>query len=161
MISSLLNADFVDSDDDGGPSTAVHPPDLDGALPDVDQHPPSVDQPPPSPPAVPIIPSAAAAAFPPPDMRRTMAAVGGPNYVNALKEADARTGVEPLDIPFERCGGESRRMLLKRKAHDITRSTAEMFAYCTSRTTSIGDAAEIISSFGNVIACNLTFGLVS
>jgi hypothetical protein len=88
-----------------------------------------------------------------------MAAVGGPNYVNALKEADARTGVEPLDIPFERCGGESRRMLLKRKAHDITRSTAEMFAYCTSRTTSIGDAAEIISSFGNVIACNLTFGL--
>ena len=39
LISSLLNADFVDSDDDGGPSNAVHPPDLDGALPDVDQPP--------------------------------------------------------------------------------------------------------------------------
>jgi hypothetical protein len=66
-------------------SNAVHLPDLDGALPDV-------DQPPPSPPAVPIIPDAAAAAIPTPDMWRTMAAVGGTNYINALKEADARTG---------------------------------------------------------------------
>ena len=88
-----------------------------------------------------------------------MAAAGGPNYTNALKEADARTGVGPLNIPCERCGGESRRQLLKRKAHDITRSTAEMFAYCTSRTTSIIDSADLISSFCNVIACNLTFGL--
>ena len=152
LISSFLNADFVDSDDDG-PSNAE--PDLDGALPDV-------DQPPPSPPAVPIIPDAAAAAIPPPaaaaipppDMRRTMAAVGGTNYMNALKEADARTGEGPLNIPCERCGGESRRQLLKRRAHDISRSTAEIFAYCTSRTTSIDDSAEILSSFGNVIACN-------
>ena len=42
-----------------------------------------------------------------------MAAVGGPNYTNALKEADARTGVAPLDIPCERFGGESRRESLK------------------------------------------------
>ena len=150
LISSPLNADFVDSDDDDLPN-AVHPPEQNGALPDV-------DQPPPSPPAVPNLPNAVAA-IPPPDMRRTMAAVGGPNYTNALQEADARTGLAPLNIPFERCGGESRRQLLKRRAHDITRSTAEIFAYCTSRTTSIQDTGEILSAFGNVIACNLTFGL--
>jgi hypothetical protein len=150
LISSPLNADFVDSDDDDLRNT-VHPPEQNGALPDV-------DQPPPSPPAVPNLPNAAAA-IPPPDMRRTMAAVGGPNYTNALQEADARTGQAPLNIPFERCGGESRRQLLKRRAHDITRSTAEIFAYCTSRTTSIQDTGEILSAFGNVIACNLTFGL--
>ena len=145
MILSLLYADFVDSDDDGSPSNAVQPPDLDIALPDV-------DQPPPSPPAVPIIPILnAAAAIPPPDMRRTMAAVGGPNYTNALKEADARTGVAPLDIPSERFGGESRRESLKRRAHDITRSTSEIFAYCTSRTTSIEDSGEILSTFANVM----------
>jgi hypothetical protein len=91
-----------------------------------------------------------------------MAAVGGPNYTNALKEADARTGVAPLDIPCERCGGESRRESLKRRAHDITRSAAEIFAYCTSRTTSIEDSGELLSTFGNVMlvtwqcnACNL------
>ena len=151
LISSFLNADFVDSDDDGSPSNAVQPPDV--QPPDLDIALPDVDQPPPSPPAVPIMPNAAEA-IPPPDMRRTMAAVGGPNYTNALNEADARTGVAPLDIPCERCGGESRRQLLKRRAHDISRSTAEIFAYCTSRTTSIDDSAEILSSFGNVIACN-------
>ena len=79
-----------------------------------------INPPPPSPPAVPIIPNAppasavpiipnaAAAAIPlappEPDMRRIMAVVGGPNYINALKEADARTGVGPLNIPCERCG---------------------------------------------------------
>ena len=79
-----------------------------------------------------------------------MAAVRGPNYTNTLKEADARTGDGKRNIPFERCGGDSRRVMLKRKAHDITRSTSEMFAFCTSRTTSIDDAAELISSFSNV-----------
>jgi hypothetical protein len=153
LILSLLYADFVDSDDDGSPSNAVQPPDVqppDVQPPDLDIALPDVDQPPPSPPAVPIMPNAAEA-IPPPDMRRTMAAVGGPNYTNALNEADARTGVAPLDIPCERCGGESRRESLKRRAHDITRSTAEIFAYCTSRTTSIEDSAEILSTFGNVM----------
>ena len=45
LISSPLNADFVDSDDDDLPN-AVHPPEQNGA------------QPPPSPPAVPIISNA-------------------------------------------------------------------------------------------------------
>ena len=87
------------------------------------------------------------------DMRKTMQAAGGPNIENVIREMDADIGPNPNLIPSERCGGESRRALLKRKASCITRSTAETFAYLTSKTSSIAEAADLLECFGNVSIC--------
>jgi len=85
-----------------------------------------------------------------------MQASGGPNYEVVLQaiDADMPVGPNPDPIPSERCGGESRRASLKRKASDITRSTAETFAYLTSRTRSIQEAADVLEGFGNVSLCD-------
>ena len=52
----------------------------------------------------------------------------------AIENAGRETGPDPRCIPSERCGGESRRETLKRKAAHISRSgsTSKVFAYCTT-----------------------------
>ena len=90
------------------------------------------------------------AALPPPapaprrqaDMRKTMQAAGGSNIEQVMRDIDADMGPNPDPIPSERCGGESRRASIKLMASRITRSTAEVYAYLTSRTSSIEEAAE-------------------
>jgi len=84
------------------------------------------------------------------DMRKTMQATGGPNIENVVRAIDVDMEPNPDPIPSERCGGQSRRALLKRKASHITRSTAETFAYLTSKTKSVEEATDIFESFGNV-----------
>jgi hypothetical protein len=80
---------------------------------------------------------------------------GGPNIKQVMRDIDADMGPNPDPIPSERCGGESRRASIKRKASGITRSTAEVYALLTSRTSSIEEAAEILECFGNVSLCAL------
>ena len=94
------------------------------------------------------------------DMRKSMQAAGGSNYENELRAIDAEMGPNPGPIPSERCGGESRRVLLKRKASRITRSTSEVFAYLTSKTSSIKEAADVLECFGNVSLFMITAGHV-
>ena len=84
-----------------------------------------------------------------PDMRKAME-ISGADFRRAMENADSKTGPHPLNIPSERCGGEGRRALLKRKASHISRSSCEIFAYCASRTTSIEDASMLLSAVGNV-----------
>ena len=86
-----------------------------------------------------------------PDMRKAVQ-MSGADFRRAMANADSITGREPetLNIPSERCGGESRRAALKRKASDISRSACEAFAYCSSRTTSIEDSSMLLSAIGNV-----------
>jgi hypothetical protein len=88
-------------------------------------------------------------------MRKTMQAAGGPNIEQVMRDIDADMGPNPDPIPSGRCGGESRRASIKRKASGITRSTAEVYALLTSRTCSIEEAAEILECFGNVSLCAL------
>ena len=84
------------------------------------------------------------------DMRKTMQAAGGPNIEHVIRAIDTDMGPNPDPIPSERCGGELRRASLKRKASRISRSTAETFAYLTSKTSSIEEAADVLETFGNV-----------
>ena len=91
------------------------------------------------------------------DMRKTMQAAGGPNIENVVRGIDADMGLNPDPIPSERCGGQSRRASLKRKASHFTRSTAETFVYLTSKTKSVEEAADVFESFGNVSLCVLCF----
>ena len=89
-------------------------------------------------------------------MRKVMFTAGGPDYDRVLQESDVHMGADALDKTCESCGGEARRglasqfELLKRKARHIARSVAETFAYCSMRTVSIEEAAEILQTFGNV-----------
>jgi hypothetical protein len=91
------------------------------------------------------------------DMRKTMQAAGGPNIENVVRGIDADMGPNPDPFPSKRCGGQSRRASLKRKAshftRTVTRSTAETFAYLTSKTKSVEEAADVFESFGNVSLC--------
>jgi hypothetical protein len=57
---------------------------------------------------------------------------------------------EGLPAASERAGGESRRLGLKRKAGEITRSAAEDFSLLTARTASACYAADFLSTVGNV-----------
>ena len=91
------------------------------------------------------------------DMRKTMQAAGGPNIEHVMRAIDTDMGPNPDPIPSERCGGELRRASLKRKASRISRSTAEVFAYLTSKTSSIEEAADVLETFGNVSLCVLVF----
>ena len=91
------------------------------------------------------------------DMRKTMQAAGGPNIENVVRGIDADMGPNPDPFPSKRCGGQSRRASLKRKASHITRSTAETFVYLTCKTKSVEEAADIFECFGNVSLCVLFF----
>jgi hypothetical protein len=110
------------------------------------------DSPAPAPAARAGGPAAAPPANYVPDMRKIARLSGGSrsDLVKAIEGADDATGLRPLRIPSERCGGDGRRATLKRKVSHISRSTAEIFAYCTSRTLSIIDAAELLSVVTNV-----------
>jgi hypothetical protein len=57
---------------------------------------------------------------------------------------------EGMSVASERAEGESRRIGLKRKAAEITRSAAEDFALLTARTTSARLAADFLSIVANV-----------
>ena len=85
-------------------------------------------------------------------MAKAMQLAGGDNYIQAATDADKRIGADtaPLNVYSERCGGTARLAQLKRKASEITRSTCETFAYCTSRTSSIEGTAMPISAFSTV-----------
>ena len=75
---------------------------------------------------------------------------GGPDYLAVLHNTDEYMGPHSGKIPSERCGGEARLANLKRKASNIAQSVAETFAYCTLKTVSIEEAANIFETFGNV-----------
>ena len=59
---------------------------------------------------------------------------------------------DPMHIPSEprAVWGESRLETLKKKAALNSRSTSDVFANCTNRTTSIEDAAQLLSAVTNV-----------
>ena len=67
--------------------------------------------------------------------------LSGADFRKSLADADSISGTAPLNILSERCGGKSRRTYLKRKAANMSRSAFEIFAFSTSRTTSIEDAS--------------------
>ena len=74
---------------------------------------------------------------------------GGSGLEQAIVDADADM------LPEGSCskrtaGGESRRLGLKRKAGEITRSGTEDFALLTARTASARYAADFLSTVGNV-----------
>ena len=95
------------------------------------------------------------------DMCKAMFQAGGPNYQKVLQDAGIQMATHSGNIPSERCGGEARRAILKRKARFITRSAAETFAYCTSNTVANEDAADILQTFTNVcINCLLLFSVI-
>ena len=81
---------------------------------------------------------------------KVMHATGGPDYLAVLHNTDEYMGPHSGKIPSERCGGEARLANLKRKASNIAQSVAETFAYCTLKTVSIEEAANIFETFGNV-----------
>ena len=54
------------------------------------------------------------------DMRTVMRKVGGPDYEEILRELDDHLGPGNHVFPSERCGGEARRLLLKRKASQMS-----------------------------------------
>lgn len=84
------------------------------------------------------------------DMRTVMRKVGGPDYEEILRELDDHLGPGNHVFPSERCGGEARRLLLKRKASKMSRSLSETFAYLTSKTASAQEATDVLQTFGNV-----------
>ena len=100
-----------------------------------------------------------------PDMRTVMQRTGGPDYEDMIREIDDHMGPDKhLDVPSERCGGGVRRIQLKRKATEMSRSLSEIFAYLTSTTASTEDAAAVLQSFGNVglafCSCLLTCRMI-
>ena len=133
------HAGLLDSEDDEQaediPEQPVEVEQPDGA--------PDQDQAVPAPPAV-------AAPLHLPDMRTVMQRTGGPDYENMIRELDDHMGPGEHVFPSERCGGGARRLLLKRKASEMSRSLSETFAYLTSTTASIEEAAAILQTFGNV-----------
>ena len=145
-LPDALHAGLLDTDDDEPSDGVVQPED---APSDHDDQPDDdlPENPPPPPARVPALP----------DMRKVMQVAGGPNYGDILREVDDHFGPDADGIPSERCGGESRRPLLKRKASQISRSVAETFAYLTSKTASQEEAAQILEGFGNVSLVFLLF----
>ena len=84
------------------------------------------------------------------DMIPIMQACGGPGLLIAARGLDAKMPDSQRLVPSVRAGGETRRETLKRKAKDISRSSSEIFAFCTSETVSQGAAAKLLSAVGNV-----------
>ena len=70
----------------------------------------------------------------------------------AMENVYRTTGPDPICIPSEQFTGESRRETLGGEAAQISRPTSEL-AYCTSRTTSIEDAAQLLSAITKVGSC--------
>ena len=85
-----------------------------------------------------------------PDMRKVRLAAGGPNYELETVLRDTDIHMDSENIPSERCG--SRRANLKRKARCMTRSVAEILAYCTLNIVSIEDSGDIIQTLAMCIA---------
>ena len=145
----MILTGLVDSDTDEDASNTASHNQMDLSIPDASE---SV----PPPPVAPAGGHGGAAAPPAneyvPDVRKMARLSGGSrsNLVQAMESADDAIGLGHLRIPSERCGGDSQRARLKRKVAHISRSTAEIFAYCTSRTLSIVDAAELLSVVTNV-----------
>jgi hypothetical protein len=144
---------LVDSDTDEDASDTASHNQMDLSIPDASESAP----PPPVAQALRLAGGHGGAAAPPandyvPDVRKMARLSGGSrsNLVQAMESADDAIGLGHLRIPSERCGGDSQRARLKRKVAHISRSTAEIFAYCTSRTLSIVDAAELLSVVTNV-----------
>ena len=98
-------------------------------------------------------PGTGGALFYVPNMEMALCHSAGPrsDLLAAMEKADLATGPDPLRIPSQRCGGESRGELLNGKAAHISRQTSEIFAYCTSRTMSIEAAAQLLSAVTNVV----------
>jgi hypothetical protein len=92
-------------------------------------------------------------------MCKTLQTVGGTTHDidKAMLAMDADVGQTHNPIQSKRCGGESGRFLLKRKARHITLSMAESFAYFTSKTSFIDEAADVLERFGGVSLCDLFF----
>ncbi len=84
------------------------------------------------------------------DVCKMMCLAGGSGLEQAIVDADGAMPPEGLPVASERSGGESRRLGLKRKAGEITRSAAEDFALLTARTVSARYAADFFSTVGNV-----------
>jgi hypothetical protein len=78
------------------------------------------------------------------------APAGGSGLEPAIVDADAAMPPEGLPVASERAGGESRRLGLKRKAGEITRSAAEDVSLLTARTASARYAADFLSTVRNV-----------
>ncbi len=77
------------------------------------------------------------------DICNMMCLAGGSGLEQADVDADAAMPPEDLPVASERAGGESRRLGLKRKAGEITRSAAEDFALLTVRTASARYTADL------------------
>jgi hypothetical protein len=81
------------------------------------------------------------------DICNMMCLAGGSGLEQAIVDGDAAMPSEGLPVARGRAGGESRRLGLKRKAGEITRSAAEDFELLTARTASVRYAADFL---GNV-----------
>ena len=77
-----------------------------------------------------------------------MCLAGRSGLEQAIVDADAAMPPEGLPVASKRAGGESRRVGLKRKAGEITRSAAENFALLTARTASARYAQCRFSLYG-------------
>jgi hypothetical protein len=84
------------------------------------------------------------------DICNMMCLAGRSGLEQAIVGAETAMPLEGLPIASERAGGESKRLGLKRKAEEITRSAAEDFALLTARTASARYAADILSTVGIV-----------
>ncbi len=74
-----------------------------------------------------------------------------------IARSDAAMPAEGLPVASERAGGESKCSGLKRKAVEITRSAADVFALLTTRTTSERFAADYLSSVSTIANVGLLF----
>jgi hypothetical protein len=84
------------------------------------------------------------------DICNMMCLAGGSGLEQAIVDAYAAMPPEGLPVVSERAGGKRRRLGLKRKAGEITRSAAEDFALLTARTASARNGADFLSMVGNV-----------
>ena len=84
------------------------------------------------------------------DVRQLMELAGKvDSFVQISRQLDQRMpGTET--VPSIRGTSQGRRADLKRKAADITRSSAETFAFLTTKNFSRDDAADLFTTFCNV-----------
>ena len=76
---------------------------------------------------------------------------GGTGLEQVIAAADDAVPQEGLPVASERAGGEGRRAGLKRRAAEMTRSSAEDFALLTTRTSSMRRySADFLSTVANV-----------
>jgi hypothetical protein len=75
---------------------------------------------------------------------------GGSGLPSVIARTDAAMPIDGLPIACERAGGEGRRSGLKKRAAEITRSAAEVFALVTIQTISSRYDTEFLSTVANV-----------